>query len=225
MRCRECNIDLPENYTACPLCGAKTHADEHKIKGIRYSECPKVATEKYKPSAFPFFLALWAVAGIIGWCLQKLNIIDAVQAAFVYSILPLLWTVLGRRIFVKQLHGGNYVIMNIWSLTFFAFLLGKAMHVPVDGFATAVPIGVMFVLVTLLICALIDKKHGHRSAPYAVLTGAGSLLGLLVIGIKEGFFAPLWLGALIASAVVLGILLIRYKKKAAEEIKAKFTMQ
>ncbi|MBE6812419.1 MAG: hypothetical protein E7523_06005 [Ruminococcaceae bacterium] len=225
MRCRECNVDLPENYTACPLCGAKTSPDEHKIKGIRYSECPKVKTEKYKPSVFPFFLALWAVAGIAGLILQHFQIIDAVQAAFVYSALPLLWTVIGRRLFVKQLHGGNYIIMNIWSLTFFAFVLGKAMDAPADGFATGVPIAVMFTLASLLICAIIDKKHGHRCTPYAILTGAGSLLGLVVIAIKESMFAVLWLGALGISALVLVILLCRYKERAKEEIKAKFTMQ
>ena len=225
MRCRDCNIDLPENYTACPLCGAKTYADEHKIKGIRYSECPKVKTEKYRPSAFPFFLALWAVAGIVGLVLQKLNVLDAMQAAFVYSAVPLVWTLVGRCLFVKQLHAGNYVIMNIWSLTFFEMMLGRANNVPLNGFATAVPNVVIFVLIAVLICALIDKKHGHRNAPYAVLTAAGSLLAMAVIGIREGFFAKLWLAALGASVIVLGILLLRYKKKAAQEIKAKFTIQ
>ena len=225
MRCRECNIDLPENYTACPLCGAKTYADEHKIKGIRYSECPKVKTQKYRPSAFPFFLALWAITAIVGFVLQKMNVIDAVQAAFVYSVLPLLWTLIGRRLFVRQLHGGNYIIMNIWSLTFFAFVLGKAYEAPADGFVTAVPIGVMCILLSLLFSALIDKQHGHRCAPYAVLTGAGSVLALAVIGIKYGTFAPLWLCALGASAFVLGVLVLRYKTRATEEIKAKFTIQ
>ena len=154
-----------------------------------------------------------------------MNVIDAVQAAFVYSVLPLLWTLIGRRLFVRQLHGGNYIIMNIWSLTFFAFVLGKAYEAPADGFVTAVPIGVMCILLSLLFSALLDKQHGHRCAPYAVLTGAGSVLALAVIGIKYGTFAPLWLCALGASAFVLGVLVLRYKTRATEEIKAKFTIQ
>lgn len=225
MRCRECNIDLPANYTACPLCGAKTSPDEHKIPGIRYSECPKVKTEKYKPSAFPFFLALWGASIVVGLILKNFNIIDAVQAAVVYSVLPLLWTAIGRRFFVKQLHGGNYIIMNVWSLTFFAFVLGKALQMPADGFATGVPIVVTILLGALLLTALLDKQHGHRNAPYAVLTGVFSLVAILVIALKEGFFAPMWLAVLGASAVVLVVLLLRYKDRTKEEIKAKFTIQ
>lgn len=41
MRCNECNVDLGEEYTKCPLCGADASPDEPKLKGIKTAEYPK----------------------------------------------------------------------------------------------------------------------------------------------------------------------------------------
>ncbi len=41
MRCRECNVDLSENYKKCPLCGGKACEDEAKIKNIKDAPYPK----------------------------------------------------------------------------------------------------------------------------------------------------------------------------------------
>lgn len=35
MRCEKCNVDLPENYTRCPLCGSKPINNEAKIKNLK----------------------------------------------------------------------------------------------------------------------------------------------------------------------------------------------
>lgn len=40
MRCRECNVDLSENYTKCPLCGSKAYDDESRIKGVSPAPYP-----------------------------------------------------------------------------------------------------------------------------------------------------------------------------------------
>ncbi|MDD6021187.1 MAG: hypothetical protein ACI4GA_02110 [Acutalibacteraceae bacterium] len=58
MRCNECNVDLGEEYTKCPLCGADAVADEPKLKGLKTAEYPKYSKEllsekpKYKQT-FP----------------------------------------------------------------------------------------------------------------------------------------------------------------------------
>lgn len=41
MRCNECNVDLGEEYTKCPLCGAAAVNDEPKLKGIKTAQYPK----------------------------------------------------------------------------------------------------------------------------------------------------------------------------------------
>ena len=43
MRCNKCNVDLPENYTRCPLCAGEPTDCETKIKGLNavpYSDLP-----------------------------------------------------------------------------------------------------------------------------------------------------------------------------------------
>ena len=53
MRCRECNVDLSETYTKCPLCGAKAYEDEAQLKGISpapypHGEVPKMKKDNQK---------------------------------------------------------------------------------------------------------------------------------------------------------------------------------
>ena len=40
MRCRECNVDLSEEYRVCPLCGAVASDDEPRIKNIKAAPYP-----------------------------------------------------------------------------------------------------------------------------------------------------------------------------------------
>ena len=58
MRCRECNVDLSEIYTKCPLCGAEAHNDEGRVKGISpapypHSE-PVTVADEIKKEKTPF---------------------------------------------------------------------------------------------------------------------------------------------------------------------------
>lgn len=46
MRCNECNIDLGENYTQCPLCHSKAVNEEPHLKGIKVALYPKDVPEK-----------------------------------------------------------------------------------------------------------------------------------------------------------------------------------
>lgn len=52
MRCTECNVDLGEEYTKCPLCGADAVDEEPHLKGIKTAQYPKydpsLLTEKNK---------------------------------------------------------------------------------------------------------------------------------------------------------------------------------
>ena len=58
MRCRECNIDLSENYKKCPLCGEKAFDDEAKIKDIKEASYPEnvmgLPLQKTKKPRIPF---------------------------------------------------------------------------------------------------------------------------------------------------------------------------
>ena len=59
MRCDKCNVDLPESYTRCPLCGSKPVDCEAKIKGMNavdYSDRKAMPSEavKAEKTAFSF---------------------------------------------------------------------------------------------------------------------------------------------------------------------------
>ena len=59
MRCDKCNVDLPETYTRCPLCGEKPVEGEVKIKGLTavpYSEesVPEAKESKKEKTDFTF---------------------------------------------------------------------------------------------------------------------------------------------------------------------------
>ncbi len=41
MRCRECNVDLAESYTVCPLCGSEAYTDKAVLKGVKDAPYPK----------------------------------------------------------------------------------------------------------------------------------------------------------------------------------------
>ena len=225
MRCRECNVDVPENYTACPLCGAKTYTDAPTIQGIRYSECPRVETEKYKRNPFFIFLAVWAVAAVLAFVLLKTGVMTAMTAAGLFCAVPLLWTLVGRPLLVRQLYVGNYVVMNIWSAVLGCFVFGRLTDAAADGFAVGVPACCIVILVALFVTVLCVPKHAKRAAAYAVLFGVGSPVALAAVAIRFHLFAPMWIASAVLSAGLLVYLLVRYKQATKEELAAKFSVQ
>ena len=59
MRCDKCNVDLPESYTRCPLCGSSPVNCEVKIKGMNavdYSDRKPMPSETVnaEKTAFTF---------------------------------------------------------------------------------------------------------------------------------------------------------------------------
>lgn len=56
MRCNECNIDLGEEYTKCPLCGAAASNEKPHLEGIKTAAYPiydNEITKKKKGSNYP----------------------------------------------------------------------------------------------------------------------------------------------------------------------------
>ncbi len=225
MRCRECKVDLPENYTACPLCGAKTHPDAHAIPGIRYSECPKVKTAKYYPNPFPIFLGIWAVCSAVALILLKTGVLTAAPAYAIICGVAFAWTLIGRPLFVKQLYIGNFAVMNIWPMALGCALFGDLNAEVGGGFAMYAPVCCVIVLSVLFGFVVAQPAHAKRAAPYCVLFTVGSLLAVAAVALRYGVFAPAWLFVILGSLIILGYLLIKHKTATAEELRAKFTIQ
>ena len=225
MRCRDCKVDLPDNYTACPLCGAKTHADAPSIPGIRYSECPKVKTAKYYPNPFPIFLGIWAVCAIVSIALLKTGILTAAPAYAIICGVAFAWTLIGRPLWVKQLYIGNFAVMNIWPMALGCALFGDLNAEVGGGFAMYAPVCCVIVLSVLFGIVLAQPTHAKRAAPYCVLFAAGSVAAVIAVAIKYGIFAPAWLFVVLAAGIILAFLLIKHRRATIDELKAKFSIQ
>lgn len=225
MRCRECNVDLPKEYTSCPLCGGKVSEEAPLIEGIRLAEYPKVKTEPYKRNPFPVFIIIWALTVLTGIILYKTQMISENLFAFIISVVPAVWTLIFRPLLVRQLYAGNYVMMNLYPalLGGFVFCLLKE---KLDYFFTCFfPVAVVAVLVALTVIIFLQPKVCKRAAPYAVLTGILSVIMCVVLVFINKTVPFAWLGVLVICIGILVILFCKSPKETKEEIKAKFSIQ
>lgn len=225
MRCRECNVDLPKEYTACPLCGGKVSDDKPLIDGIRLAEYPKVKTETYKRNPFPIFLGIWALTALVGIILYKKEILSVNIFAFVVSVVPALWTLVFRPLLVKQLYAGNYVMMNLYPAILGGFIFCALKNKLDYFFASYFPTICVAVLVALTVIIFLQPKVCKRAAPYPVLTGTFSVVMCIVLAFTEKAVPFAWLGVLVVCIGILVILFCKSPKETKEELKAKFSIQ
>ncbi len=225
MRCRECNVDLPEEYTACPLCGGKVSDDAPLIDGITLAEYPKVKTEKYKRNPFTVFLAIWAVTIVAGILLFRFADVSEKIFALTVSLAPVLWTLIFRPLLVKQLYAGNYVVMNFFPAVFAGFLYCAL----TDNFRYFIldflPVVCIVVMVALLVIVFIQPKTSKRAAPYPVFMGVFAVIMGIVSVVTQKILPFSWIGVFVVSAGILVIVFCKGPEKVKEELKAKFSIQ
>lgn len=226
MRCKNCNVDLPNEYTHCPLCNEKAADEEAQIKGIRIAEYPKVETKPYKRSRFLKFLVLWAVAAVISLVLFKINVINSVGFAVAATLPPCVWTLFVRPFKVKQLYKGNYIVMNFYSLALMFSLYSFASTEKItEAVTTYLPLISIIVITALGVYMFVNPKDNKRAAPYPIFIGALSIVGIIATLIMQSQFSVYWFVSLCISAILLVYLLAVNGNATKEELKAKFSLQ
>ena len=221
MRCRECNVDLPETYTACPLCGGKATPDAPVIEGIRTAEYPKVKTEPYKKNPFNIFIIVWLAAGVLSAILFSTSI-----AAAVICAVPCIWTLVFRPLCVKQLYAGNYIVMNLFPFALASVVFSKLQYESLQpAFTVYLPVCCIAVLVALTVLILAKPKSAKRAAAYPVLFAVLSVAVGIVTAVKTAAVPFLWLGVIVLCVCILALLFFMNPKAAKEELKAKFSIQ
>lgn len=224
MRCRECNVDLPEEYTACPLCGGKVSDDAPLIEGVTLAEYPKVKTEKYKRNPFPIFLVIWAVTIVAGILLFRFCNVSEEIFVLTVSAVPFFWTLIFRPLMVKQLYAGNYVTMLFYPTTlagFLYYILTDDLRYFLTDFSPSVSSGAMLALLVIVLI----KPKSERAAPYPVFMGVFAVVMGIVSVLTMDFIPFSWVNTLFVSAGLLAIVFLKGPKKAKEELKAKFSIQ
>lgn len=96
MRCAECNVDLAENVSVCPLCGANAVDEKPLLEGLRTAEYPEygeLRPLKYyikKNDVYFGKYLMWAILAVTAVTLTVASCLDAMSLAL-YTILPALF--------------------------------------------------------------------------------------------------------------------------------------
>ncbi len=226
MRCRECNVDLPETYTTCPLCGTKASADPAVIKDIRVAEYPKLAPQPFKKDMFRVFVCIWSAISVLCIILCKIGLISQMLTAGIVCTIALVWTLIGRPVYVKQLYAGNFIVMNWWPLALFSVAISKIQYGSIlAALICYLPMCSIAVLVALTVLILVKPKNAKRAAAYPVLFIILSVIAGIVTAVKGNHMPLLWLAVIVLCVCIIALLLFMNPKATKEEIKAKFSIQ
>lgn len=226
MRCRQCNVDLSETYSACPLCGGKASPDAPVLQGIRTAEYPKVKTEPYKRNPFPIFIGAWLIISLVAFVLYRLHILSDISSAAVICAVPCIWTLLLRPFLIKQLYAGNYIVMNLFPLSLACVVFDRIKHGAVQqAVESYLPVCCLAVLAALAVLILIKPKESKRAASYPVLLLPVCVIAIIAVWCMENKISVLWCAAALACICILAFLLVIRPQETKEELEAKFSIQ
>lgn len=226
MRCRECNVDLPDNYTACPLCSAKVFDDELLIKGIRTAEYPKVQPEKYKRNPFTVFVIVWLLASLISFVLLKLRILPLWEAATVFCVIPCVWTLFIRPFLIKQLYPGNFIVMNLFPSAMTCMVFDKIINGTYSqSFETYIPICALIFFAVLTIYVIAKPKKNKRAVSYPMLMMPIAVAATVFFAVTQKAVPYLWTAVLLLCVSLIVFLFATKSDEVKEELKAKFSVQ
>ena len=147
-------------------------------------------------------------------------------AAIVLCAVPFIWTLVFRPVFVKQLYAGNFIVMNLLPLSLASFVYSSIRYGDMlPALVGFMPVSCIAVLVALTVLIIAKPKKSKRAAAYPVLFAVlGVILGITTF-IRFHSVPFLWLGVIVISACVLGLVFFMNPEAAKEELKAKFSIQ
>lgn len=96
MRCKECNVDLGENVTVCPLCGGKASDDKPLIENMKVAEYPEygeLRPLKYYIQKNDVYFGKWLMLGVV-ICSAIILAVSKMMNFFntaLYVVLPMLF--------------------------------------------------------------------------------------------------------------------------------------
>jgi len=222
MRCLECNVDLGEEYSRCPLCGAKADNAPPVLEGIRTADYPPV---RYRPYRKPWTLiAALILAGAFAVCaFFELGWTGSARFSVLYALLlPSIWALFIRPLLVTGRRFGNYLVFDAFWVSLFAIAFCA------DRYFTAAP---AFRLVIPLLCALgcalligqtlLNKKARRGGVIYIF---AFTALSLVLLACLAAAGETLFAAAVCSAFCLLCLLMIRLLAghDFADEFRARF---
>lgn len=222
MRCNKCNVDLGEEYTYCPLCGADAVDEPPKIEGMKTSEYPVVTYKNFPKSVTKYYFIVAAALVLVGGIIEKFvrgSFDISMFAAFVF---PCIWSLVVRPIAKKYMNIGIFILSN--TITF-SLLILYVSSVLMSGFSTSISSGLpMLFLCSMtltLLFALIFKDSRYDLVIYLFTFWSLALISL-IITLVESWSILLPCIATAAGILFMLVLAILSPKEFAEEFKARF---
>ncbi len=226
MRCRNCNIDLPESYKVCPLCGEKAYDDQPLIEGIKTAEYPNLNVKKSYPNPFTVFSVIWLAIIALSAVLGALKIITPICSVLCVSVSAVIWTLILRPIFVKQLYAGNFIMMNFFPLSLMFIATEKVIYASTaKSFALYIPLTAIVLLFALSVLITVKPKSRKRAISYPVLMLFVSITASIIYALCEFSLGYCWYITTFVCIIIIAFLFIKDKDKVKEELKAKFSIQ
>lgn len=222
MRCLECNVDLGEEYSRCPLCGAKADNTPPVLEGMRTAEYPPVRYRPYrKPWTLIFALVL---AGAFAVCaFFELGLTGSVRFSVVYALLlACVWALFVRPVLVTGRRLGNYLLTGwFWVSLFAAALSADRYGTAVSALGFAIPLLCALCCAALVLHALLSKKARRGGVIYVFVF---TLLSLAILAwLAAAGEALLAAGVCCAVCAVCFILIgLLAKGDFADEFRARF---
>lgn len=157
MRCKECNVDLGEIYTKCPLCGATAVDEAPVLENITTAEYPKYENIKKtkRKSNYPL-KHLLRIGGIVSaFCLLIGSApLWTVIAPTIMIFISVVYFIAGLKEKGELLHSGVALIAT-FALELFFFFYAAHYHYLLTR-----------IIICLLICAIfiaiLYKKYPER---------------------------------------------------------------
>lgn len=108
MRCNECNVDLAENVSVCPLCGNKAESKEPVIKDIKTAEYPEygeLRPLKYYIQKNDVYFGKRMMIGIVALSviLLAISAIFSFLNTVLYIVLPVIYALAAVVYFISSI--------------------------------------------------------------------------------------------------------------------------
>jgi len=226
MRCPNCQVDLNENASLCPLCGGPARNIPPLIAGVAYQDYPAYEHKRFRrnisliyffSSACVFLLAAGLEIGLAG----RLRLTPYLAFAA-----PCVWALL-IRLKRNSLSVGNYLLGCVFTISLLLFWIGHVHNFPVTSvLSSGVAVLTLMASTVLLLVTLLRRRRRESHLVF--------LLIFLVLSSVE-FGAALWEGTarnpaeLVLSACALGFALVNLTvlcalcgKALLKELKARF---
>ncbi|MDR1464840.1 MAG: DUF6320 domain-containing protein [Oscillospiraceae bacterium] len=226
MKCPDCQVDLNENVSRCPLCGKLAETSEPVIRDVSYQDYPAYEYRRFQRNlSLVYFCGSVAVFVALA-LLERLLTGRLHYLPYLAFLVPCVWALVIRPRMNRSLSPGNFLLGALFTISLLLFWVGRMQRLPMTStLASGVAIVTLGAVSVLFLDTLVHKKNRERHLVFLLIflvLGAAEFAAAL----REGHAHPAYV---VLSACALGLSLINLIALGAfcgralwEELRARF---